>query len=348
MDQLNDVTDFLQTNESNKQLPLVTVITPAYNRAFFLEETIQSVLAQDYPRIEYIVLDDGSTDNTRDILAKYTGRIIWETHPNMGETLTVNKGFGMAHGEILAVVNSDDPLLSRAVSTATAFMEAHPDILVAYPDWNKIGPDSKVIEHVQVPEFDYLYMLRHHHCIVGPGAFIRRKAFELADGRDPDFRYVADFDYWLRLGLYGPFARIPKTLATFRVHPVSASVSQKGAIMADEHIRLIKKFYSRSALPQEVLKIRPEAFSSAHYVAAEMCGTAKKVASKHYFKSILCHPSSFFNKYKLKLALSAMLPRFLFNTLHLVCCVIRPVLRFSRRMLRLVLMRGYRFLKLIF
>ena len=85
-------------------LPLVTVITPAYNRASYLVETIESVLGQDYPRLEYIVLDDGSTDNTREVLGKYEGRIIWETHPNMGETRTVNKGFGLARGEIVVVV----------------------------------------------------------------------------------------------------------------------------------------------------------------------------------------------------------------------------------------------------
>ena len=200
-------------------LPLVSIVTPAYNRASYLDETIQSVLSQDYPNIEHIVLDDGSTDNTREVLEKYTGRIIWETHPNMGETRTVNKGWSMAHGEIVAVVNSDDPLLPGAVSAAAAFLQTHPDILVAYPDWDFIDPDSNVTGHHQVPEYDYLHMLRRHHCSVGPGAFIRRQAFELAGMRDPEFRYVADFEYWLRLGLYGKFARIPKTLATFRVHP---------------------------------------------------------------------------------------------------------------------------------
>ncbi len=272
-----------------KELPLVTVVTPAYNRASYLDETVQSVLSQDYPRIEYIVLDDGSTDNTREVLDKYTGKIIWETHQNMGETRTVNKGFSMAHGEIVVVVNSDDPLLPGAVSTAVDFMRTHPDILVAYPDWEYIGPNSEITGHIRVREYDYLYMVRHHHCTPGPGAFIRRKAFEVTGPRDPEFRYVADFEYWLRLGLYGKFARIPKTLATFRVHPDSASISGKSALMAAEHIRLMEKYYSLPDLPPEVWKLRREAFAWAHVFAA-LYGRSRAQTLRHSVKAVLCWP----------------------------------------------------------
>lgn len=323
-------------------LPLVSIITPAYNRASYLDETIQSVLDQDYPHIEYIVLDDGSTDNTKKVLKKYTARIILKTHSNMGETRTVNKGWRMSHGGIVSVVNSDDPLLPGAVRAAVEFMESHPDILVTYTDWEKIGQNSEVLEHVRVPEYDYLYMLRRHHCIVGPGAFIRRKAFELTGMRDPEFRYVADFEYWLRLGLYGPFARIPETLATFRVHPVSASVSQLGAVMASEHIRMIQKFYLLPDLRPEIRKVRSEAFSSAHYVAAEMSGPARKLACKHYCKSILYHPSSFLGEYRLTLPQSVMFPKPLFKMLRLIWCTVRPVLRFIWRRLRPFIARGHR------
>jgi glycosyltransferase involved in cell wall biosynthesis len=239
-------------------------------------------------------LDDGSTDNTREVLGKYTGRLAWETHPNMGETRTVNKGLSMAHGEILAVVNSDDPLLPGAVTTAVAFMLLHPSILVAYPDWNYIGPDSKVTGHLQVPEYDYLFMVRRHHCSVGPGAFIRRQALELTGGRDPEFKYVADFEYWLRLGLYGKFARIPKTLATFRVHTDSASVSAKGKVMADEHIRLVKNYYSRDDLPPEVVKVRAQAFAWAYWVAGVTAGTEWWLATKYFIITVFYYPPIFF------------------------------------------------------
>jgi glycosyltransferase involved in cell wall biosynthesis len=318
-------------------LPLVSIITPAYNRAGYLKETIESVLTQDYPKIEYIVLDDGSTDNTREVLEKYTGRLIWETHPNMGEHRTVNKGWSMAHGEIVVVVNSDDTLLPGAVSIAVAFMQAHPDILVAYPDWNYIGPDSEFISHVQVPEYDYLYMLKRYHSSVNSGAFIRRKAFELAGMRDPDFKYVADFEYWLRLGLYGEFARIPKTLATWRMHPTSALISNRGKAMADEHTRLLEKLYSRPDLPPEVRKVRKEAYSSAHYYAVLTAGSSRWEARKHCLKSFLYHPPSFFGNYeKLMMALSLMLPGPLSKVL----------LRLGHRV-KAIIARTYRLLKTI-
>jgi glycosyltransferase involved in cell wall biosynthesis len=327
-----------RSNFTTNMLPLVSIITPAYNRASYLDETLQSVLNQDYPSIEYIVLDDGSTDNTKEVLGKYTGRLIWETHPNMGETLTVNKGWGMAHGDIMAVVNSDDPLLPRAVSEAVAFMQAHPDILVAYPDWNYIGRDSEFISHIQVPDYDYLFMLRRHHCSVGPGAFIRRRAFELTEMRDPEFKYVADFEYWLRLGLYGKFARIPLTLATFRVHPTSASVSSKGTVMADEHIRLMEKFYSRPHLPPEVLRVRHEAFAWAHLVGAVTYGRGGWIPLRHCLRALLYHPTSLLGSLgKPKtwvIALSMILPQPLFKMLRWVWHKIRPILS-----------GGYRFLK---
>jgi glycosyltransferase involved in cell wall biosynthesis len=311
--------------------PLVTIITPAYNRASYLDETIQSILKQDYPRIEYIVLDDGSTDNTREILEKYTGRLIWETHPNMGETRTVNKGLSTAHGDIVAVVNSDDPLLPGAVSVAVAFMRSHPDIIVAYPDWDFIDQNSSVTRHMQVREYDYLYMVRRHFCTPGPGAFIRRKAFDLTGMRDPDFRYVADFEYWLRLGLYGKFARIPKTLATFRVHSDSATISRKGAAMASEHIRLMQKLYLRPDLPPEVRRARAEAFGWAHLVAGVAAGPARWVGIRHYIRATLYHPLiPFLFLGQWLFALAMKLPKPIPGVLQWGWHTIRPIRRLLR------------------
>jgi glycosyltransferase involved in cell wall biosynthesis len=255
-----------------EKLPLVSVITPTYNCASYLDETIQSVLRQDYPNIEYVVLDDGSTDKTREVLEKYHGRIIWETHPNMGEGRTVNKAFGMVHGDIVVIVNSDDPLLPGALREGVAFMQSHPDILVAYPDWDSIGADSELLGHIQVPDYSYFDFVRSWACIVGPGAFIRKKCFELTGGRDPRFRYAGDWEYWLRLGLYGEFARIPKTLATHRVHPGSTQVSHGGLAIANAYISLAKEYFSRPDLPPPVRRLRRQAFARAYVNASEVVG----------------------------------------------------------------------------
>lgn len=275
-------------------LPLVSIITPAYNRASLLSETIESVLNQDYPNIEYIVLDDGSTDNTHQILEKYNNRLKWESHANMGETRTVNKGLGMSQGELVSVVNSDDPILPGLVERAVEFMESNPEVLVAYPDWVMIDGKSQPIRLVETYEYNYLKMLRWHHCFPGPGTFIRRRAFELEGMRDPRYKYVADFEFWVRLGLHGPFARIPHTLATFRVHQDSASQSQQGMYMAAEHIQMMEGFYGRPDLPLHVQRVRREAFSAAHYVAGLVSMSSDlPIARKYFLKSLTLHPWSF-------------------------------------------------------
>jgi glycosyltransferase involved in cell wall biosynthesis len=269
------------------ELPIVSIITPAYNRASFLEETIESVLAQDYPRLQYIVLNDGSTDNTEEILRRYTGRLHWESHPNMGETGTVNKGFSMAKGEIIGVVNSDDPLLPGAISTIAAAMAARPDAIVAYPDWDMIDAEGGKIEHIQTYDYDYVNMIRWHHCVPGPGTLIRKWVIEKLSGRDPQFRYVGDFDFWLRAGLLGPFLRVPQTLATFRWHSDGASSKDQGVVMAEEHTRLVRKIFSIRKLPRPVSAVKREAFSSAYYIAGVTLGNSSPALQKKYFRRAL-------------------------------------------------------------
>ena len=282
--------------------PLVSVITPAYNRASFLKETIESVISQDYPNMQYIVLDDGSTDNTKEILRQYAGRFYWTSHPNMGEARTVNKGFSMAEGEIVGVVNSDDPLLPRAISTVVGAMTAKPDTIVAYPDWDMIDAEGQKIQHIQTYEYDYLNMLRWHHCVPGPGTFFKKSVIDELAGRDTQFRYVADFDFWLRAGLLGQFLRVPQTLATFRWHAGGASLRDQGVVMAEEHIRLVRKIFSMGNLTRPVKAVRREAFGSAYYIAAVTLGTSSPDLQKTYFrKALALSPIKYLFEYRPRL-----------------------------------------------
>jgi glycosyltransferase involved in cell wall biosynthesis len=283
----------------DQALPLVSIITPTYNRAGYLAETLDSILSQDYPRIECIVLDDGSTDDTPDVLARYGSRIHRETHSNMGETRTVNRGFSLAHGDIVAVVNSDDPLLPGAVRAAVEVFLQHEDVLVAYPDWLTIDASSKALRAVRVPDFNYAFMVRRFRCLVGPGAFMRRRAVEEAGGRDTGYRFVADFDFWLRIGLLGPFARIPRVVATFRVHPDSTSVTQRGQAMAEEHVRLAREFFGRADLPPTIRKLEREARSWAYYYAGLAAGPPSFLSWGYFAKAVATHPMSALRKWRL-------------------------------------------------
>jgi glycosyltransferase involved in cell wall biosynthesis len=315
------------TQGSRQELPLVSVITPAYNREALLDGVIRSVLDQDYPNVEYIVLDDGSTDGTLNVIKRHEGKIRWETHENVGEARTVNKGLGMAKGEIVGVVNSDDPLLPGAISTLVTYLLAHPDVLVAYPDWVVIDDDGETIQRIATYEYDYANMIRWHHCMPGPGTFFRRAVIEKLGGRDPNFRFVGDFDFWLRAGLLGSFARVPATLATFRYHPESYSTSQLGRAMADEHIRLADKLFAAPNLPPEVRKIKREAYSSAYYIAGTQCGDgAPSLAKRRYFLRALWYaPYKYLGEYRrrLRMMLPALLGRF-YEPLRRVA---RPVYR---------------------
>ncbi len=270
--------------------PLVTIITPAYNRAAFLDETIHSVLSQDYPNIEYIVLDDGSTDNTRQVLEKYSGQLHWETHPNMGEARTVCKGFGMARGEIVCVVNSDDPLLPGAVSAAVSVMRQRPEVLAVYSDWSEIGPNSELIKCVALPNYDIFNMMLTFNVGMGPGTFIRHRAIQMVGMRDLQFRYAGDLEFWFRLALHGPLAHIPTVLATHRTHPDSASVSDRGARMAEELICMVKKIYTSPLLPVELRMRRSEVLGMAHHIATFYCGVDRRAKAKHRLASIWCDP----------------------------------------------------------
>lgn len=265
------------------RLPLVTIITPTYNRASFLDETVDSVLTQDYPYIEYIVLDDGSKDNTKQVMEKYRDRVRFESHANIGETLTVNKGFAMAHGEIVCVINSDDPMLRGAIRTGVQALQTNPAALAAYPDWDEIGPDSILIEHKQLPDYDIVNMLIDFNVAMGPGVFIRRSSIERFGMRDPQFKYVGDLEFWFRLALHGKLVHIPKPLATHRVHPAAASATDQGARMADELVGMVHKIYSLDGVPQDIQRIRRQVLSRSHNIATYYCGTDRTAFRRHKF-----------------------------------------------------------------
>lgn len=268
--------------------PLVSIVTPVYNqKESYLRETIDGVLGQTYPNIEYIVLDDGSTNNVPQVLESYNGQLSWESHPNMGQAKTINKGWKMSHGEIVGLVNSDDAVLPNLVESVVHCMQKNPDILLVYPDWFMINAEGKIISHVQTSDYDYLNMLRWHQCTPGAGTFFRRKAFDLVGMLDPQYRHIFDFDYWLRLGLCGQFARIPEYLAKFRVHADSASIAHLGERIAMEHIYLITNFYSRRDLPREVHHVRKQALSAAYYNAATACLPMARSMARHYFLTCL-------------------------------------------------------------
>ena len=201
----------------------------------------------------------------------------------------------MAKGEIVGVVNSDDPLLPEAVKKIVQCFRSHHETIVVYPDWEKIDEKGRVFEKVRTPDYNYEYILRTFHCVPGPGAFFRKSVIDKLAGRDARFKYVSDFDFWLRAGLTGTFTRLPEVLATFRVHTGSASVNSLGDRMSKEHIDLAKKIYDLPDFPESLKKLKNETFSSAYFLAWWMSGNRVSFKGiKYLLISFFYHPKRYF------------------------------------------------------
>ena len=211
---------------------LVTIVTPCLNAERFLDETIRSVLEQDYPNIEYIVMDGGSTDGTLDILRKYEQKLRWESAPDGGTADAVNRGFALGKGEILAFLNADDRYHPSAVSTAVRHLREHPEAAGVYGDASWIDQDGARIAPYPVRDFDR-ELLERECFICQPASFFRRQPFESIGGLDPDLRLTFDYEFWLRLTRTYPLRRIDAQLADSRMHHANKTLGQRDGLFRE-------------------------------------------------------------------------------------------------------------------
>ncbi len=143
------------------ELPLVSIVTPSLNQGKFLEETIQSVLSQEYPKLEYLIVDGGSTDNSLEIIRKYADQLAWwVSEPDQGQTDAINKGFSHAKGQVLAWLNSDDSYLPGAVSSAVTCLQAYPEAAMVYGDANLVDEDGQILGRFPSRQTDLAHLLR--------------------------------------------------------------------------------------------------------------------------------------------------------------------------------------------
>ncbi len=218
---------------------LVTIVTPCLNAARFLEQTILSVLGQDYPHIEYIVMDGGSTDGTIDILRKYEDSLDWESAPDGGTADAINRGFALGKGKILAFLNADDVYYPHAVSAAVRTLRENPEAAGVYGDAWWIDENGDRIAPYPVRDFDRA-LLERECFICQPASFFRREPFESTGGLDPDFNLTFDYDFWLRLTRTFSLRRIDATLADSRMHPANKTLSQRDNVFR-ETFKVLKR-----------------------------------------------------------------------------------------------------------
>ena len=285
--------DTIANSEADK-LPLVSIVTPTYNQADFLRDTLESVLTQDYPRIEYLVLDDGSTDETPQILAEYAGRVASERQTNRGQTPTINTGWERAQGDILTWLNSDDTLLPGAVTKAVNYLQDHPAVGIIFGDCLFTSAGGEPIERSKDRTgFDYHnFVVQCENPIPQPSAFIRRTVVDDIGPLDPSYYYFMDWDYWLRAGLRHQIAYFPELLSTYRLHQESKTVAQ-AARAAPELEYMYRKFFGRSDLPQGVRDLEQQAMvnmfftSGGYYLEGGDPGSARRMG----FKALQTSPS---------------------------------------------------------
>lgn len=251
--------------------PLVSIVIPAFNAAEYLREAIDSVLGQDYSNVELIVLDDGSTDNSIEILKSYPeGFFRWESHSNIGQSATLNKGWSMARGDVLSYLSADDALLPEAVTRSVESLSSHENVVMTYCDYMLMDANSADMRRVHAPDFDYEKMLSDIVVQPGPGVFFRRSAFAKIGGWNPSYRQVPDLEYWLRLGLEGDFLRIPEVLAKFRVHDESQTYMESSVEKAEECVRVMDDYFKNPELPDTIRALENRSKGNAHLFVARM------------------------------------------------------------------------------
>lgn len=221
--------------------PTVSIVTPCFNAARFIAETIESVLAQDYPAIEYLIMDGGSTDGTLEILRRYEGRLAWRSEPDRGQADAINRGFALTHSEIFAFLNADDMFLPGAVARAVEGFADNPAAAVIYGGAWHVDEQGRPIARYPVEPFEPHKLARR--CILcQPAAFIRREAFAACGGLDARLRFALDYDLWIRLARDHPLVKIDADLAHSRLHPGAKTMGQTAAAM-HETIGVLKRHY---------------------------------------------------------------------------------------------------------
>jgi glycosyltransferase involved in cell wall biosynthesis len=249
--------------------PLVSIVTPSYNQGAYLDEAIRSVLDQDYPQLQYIVVDGGSTDGSVDVIRRHADRLAWWTsESDSGQAAALAKGFARAEGEILGWLNSDDALLPGAIAAAVEALEREPDALLVYGDNVFIDERGRELGPAPAQELDLVRMIRHcENGIPQPGSLFRRRALEIAPLNERGY-YFFDYEFLIRLATAGRVEHIPRNLAGYRLHPGSKTVGDP-LPKARDYVRVADEFFAAPDFPAELSSHVTKGRASA-YLAAGM------------------------------------------------------------------------------
>ncbi|RLE05128.1 MAG: hypothetical protein DRJ13_02560 [Bacteroidetes bacterium] len=273
--------------------PLVSIITPSYNQVQYLEDTIRSVTQQDYPNLEYIVVDGGSTDGSREVIKKYQDEFAWWiSEPDQGQADAVNKGFRRARGEIVAWLNSDDMYLPGVISSVVDSFQKNPAAGVIYGDAVSADADGRLLNELRFSNWGTRDFLQFN-IICQPAVFMKRAIVEKVGYLDPSYHFFLDHQLWIRLSRETEFVHHPETWAVSRYHPEAKNVTMASECGA-EVIRIMDWAEKEPDLAAIIGNNYHQVWAGAYQMIARylLDGGKPGEAFRTYFKAARTWPPS--------------------------------------------------------
>lgn len=272
-------------------MTLVSIITPSFNQAKYLEQTIRSVLSQDHPRIEYIVMDGASTDGSVDTIEKYADELTyWESQKDNGQADAINKGFARASGGIVAWLNSDDFYLPGTVSAAVKIFDENPDVVLVYGNMLAVDENGATFNTLTYKQLTLEDLLCFQ--IIGqPAVFMRRSALQKTSGLDLSFHFLLDHLLWIQIAKHGRILHVDQTWAAARYH-AEAKNRAKAAEFGREAFRILDIVEKDQSLSPILSSIHRRARASAHRVDARylLDGGLPAQALAAWMRALFIHP----------------------------------------------------------